>query len=61
MHLTHGVALVTWFLSYRAARERDAMRDVELAKLSELSLATDTKVLELLYASRVTRKEQLAR
>jgi hypothetical protein len=45
----------------REAERRAALRDEELAKLGALSLAADTKALEIMYASRIARKELMGR
>mmetsp|Transcript_11353 Transcript_11353/g.19871 ORF Transcript_11353/g.19871 Transcript_11353/m.19871 type:complete len:508 (-) Transcript_11353:275-1798(-) len=48
-------------LRRREAEARAARRIEELEKLSGLSLATDTKMLELLYASRMGHKQALGK
>jgi hypothetical protein len=47
------------FTAHREAAARAALRSEELERLSGLSLATDTKLLELIYASRIQRKESI--
>jgi hypothetical protein len=36
-------------------------REEELSTLSEISLATDTKTVELIYLKRIARKQALSR
>jgi hypothetical protein len=44
----------------REREERQAKRSEDLEKLAELTLATDTKLLEIMYARRLARKDALA-
>ncbi len=44
----------------RDAERRAALRSAELDRLAELSLATDTKALELLYARRIAHRQHAA-
>jgi len=45
----------------REMHARQEKRDKELGKLSAISLATDTKLLELMFLKRIARKQALSK
>eukprot|EP00983_Pelagomonas_calceolata_P117330 1160403-Pelagomonas_calceolata.AAC.11 len=50
----------TCCLLHREIEARQERREEELSKLSEISLATDTKLLELMFMKRIARKQALS-
>ncbi len=47
--------------SRREIEQRQQRREEELGRLAELSLATDTKLLELIFMKRIAHKQALSK
>ena len=48
-------------MNHREASLQSEKREEELSRLSELSLATDTKLLELMFFTQIARKQALSK